>query len=87
MRYLHLLLTYTKIRRGEHPDWRGDRIYNADTFVYRTAHKAVGNWRQGDFIAEDIEANLAAYSDATGLPHSRLEFVAKQFRNPEHLCL
>lgn len=61
---------FAKIVRGEHAEWRGDRRYNGGFFLYTMRKNSPEKAKD---IAFDIECNLDAYIEETGLPERTLE--------------
>ena len=62
---LEALQEFARIRRGEHPGWRGDRIANSEWYLRSV--RCAGESAARD-LASRIELNVAGYSNATGLP-------------------
>ena len=62
----HLLIVeeFARVRRAEHPGWRGDRILNSEAFLWRLR-------RQDPVVAAELGRSLSehgqAWSEATGL--------------------
>lgn len=73
--YLTIMQEFAQIRRGEHPAWSGDRINNSEFFLRQIRSDMP---EQAKAMAYDIECNLEAYSEETGLPPRTLE-QAKRF--------
>lgn len=68
--HLTVMQEFAQIRRGEHPAWSGDRINNSEFFLRQIRRDMP---EQAKEMAYDIECNLEAYSEETGLPHRTLE--------------
>ena len=72
---LELVNEVASILRAEHPGWKGDRIENAEFFLWQL---------KADFpedaavLAEDIRQNAEDYSLLTGLPPDRIHWVAQR---------
>ena len=70
LNYLTVMQEFAQIRQGVHPAWRGDRIYNSEFFLRQIRNDMPEEARS---MAVDLECNLDAYSEETGLPHRTLE--------------
>lgn len=68
--HLTIMQEFAQIRRGEHPAWCGDRINNSEFFLRQIRRDMP---EEAKAIAYDIERNLDAYSEETGLPQRTLE--------------
>jgi len=73
--HLTIMQEFAQIRRGEHAAWTGDRINNGECFLRQIRRDMP---EEATAIAYDIECNLDAYSEETGLPHRTLE-VAQRY--------
>jgi hypothetical protein len=71
--YIPTLREFAKIIRGEHPNWRGDRILNAETFLrdFRDQDLAASN-----AMGQAIEEDISYFSKQTDLPFKRLHQMA-----------
>lgn len=72
------LKEFASVIRGEHKDWRGDKRANAEQFLL--------NIRRSTPLAactfgHDIEENIQAFSDETGLPFRTLHQAANVLCN------
>lgn len=63
------------ILRHEHPGWRGDKIMNAETFLYMLAHDMP---EQAKALADDMQANVTTFSDITGLSPDRIKWAVNR---------
>lgn len=72
-----LMQTYTSIRRGLHSGWKGDPVLNAETFLYRQHNN---NPHFAYDAAVCLEHDSTLYSDALGIPPSRVLAAAKILR-------
>ena len=66
------------IVRGKHPAWEGDSCMNADSFVKRFARDFP---EDASNILNDINSNLSAASEVSGLPPRRLLISTKTLRD------
>lgn len=71
--YLPTVRELAKIIRGEHPNWRGDRVLNAETFLrdFRDQDLAAAN-----AMGQAIEEDISYFSKQTDLPFKRLHQMA-----------
>lgn len=74
LKYLGILNRFASIRRGTHPDMKGDRIYNSEYYLksVRSIDEEFANE-----VAEDITQNMQEYSDQTRLPERSLIHAVK----------
>ncbi len=63
------------ILRHEHPGWQGDKIMNAETFLRMLAHDMP---EQAKAFADDMQANVNAFSDITGLSPDRIKWAVNR---------
>jgi hypothetical protein len=66
----------SKIIRGEHPGWKGDRIRNAEGFLWRIGQ----DFDEAAAIADDIERNIADCSDYCGMSPNGLRASVNRIR-------
>jgi hypothetical protein len=72
---VEFLNEYANIRRGLHPGWEGDRVLNAESFIWRTARhqpKAAAE------ISADLLRDASAASELSGISPSRIKFIANE---------
>ena len=65
------------IARGEHPAWKGDAARNAESFVWRIANDMPDEARA---LADDLENNIGAVCEETGLPPRRVLITIRILR-------
>ena len=63
------------ILRHEHPGWQGDKIMNAESFLYMLARDMP---EQAKALADDMQANVTAFSDITGLSPDRIKWAVNR---------
>lgn len=73
--HLETMQEFAKVIRGEHSGWTGDRIANAELFLYR-----IGTDMPSDAgkLADDLRANAGDFSDNTGLSPDRVRWAANR---------
>lgn len=64
------------ILRGEHPGWEGDSVWNAETYLNRF----VNDFDNASEVATDIENNLNAASEVSGLSPNRCQWIVNRIR-------
>ena len=62
------VVEFARITRGEHPDWKGDRILNGETFGFRIGLESDG----ASELVRSLGINETQYSLLTGLPPGSL---------------
>jgi len=65
------------IRRGEHPEWHGDKVANAEVFLHRFANL----WPQDALkLADGLRAQTSAFSLELGISPERVGFYANRLQ-------
>jgi hypothetical protein len=65
------------IRRGEHPGWKGDRVSNAEAFLFRISYDMP---EDAIILADDLDKNVSDYSDLLGIPPVMVNYYANRLR-------
>jgi hypothetical protein len=76
--HLPVMRECMSVRQGEHPDWRGDPVLNAETFVERYGMQKP---EQAAALAEDMVTRTQKFSDELGISPARVEFYAARLRD------
>lgn len=63
------------IRRAEHPGWKGDSVFNADTFLNRIGFDMP---EDAEILAADLINNKNDWSDILGISPDRVRYYASR---------
>lgn len=75
MDHAEILNEFAAIIRGE--VGKGDRIYNAESYIFRLANDMP---EEADALALDVERNESAVVEITGLSPGRVRWVHREIR-------
>lgn len=64
---------YAAIRRGEHPDWKGDRILNGEEYAFQIGYDYP---LDALIFIQSLKDSEREYSMLTGLPPKALRIMA-----------
>ena len=76
MKTYDILVEVAQILRGEHKAWEGDSVWNAETYLHRFA----SDFDNAKETADDIEKNISASSEASGLHPNRIQWIVNRIR-------
>lgn len=71
-----VLIECATILRGEHKGWEGDSVLNAEVYLHRFGK----DFENAAEVAADIENNLSAASDISGLSPNRCQWIINRIR-------
>jgi len=71
-----VLLEVAQILRGENKAWEGDSVWNAETYLHRFAN----DFDNAKELADDIEENISASSEVSGLHPNRIQWIVNRIR-------